>query len=812
MELINNYNQISETISAKFPSIKNEISLYLLASIAREFRIGFDFFDIFDIRILNGVEKIYLREIDFEYSGKSPKDFKDFDEYLNEYRAKEKFYYRKLCKFLIKTYLNENIKNLDNSLFTSKTLLNQLIDVAQPKPNQKIYDANCGIGSLFVELYNRFSDFNLEFIGQTNYKMGFICELNLFANNIEKYRINSFNPLKENYENHENYVYQNYIRNKADLAITVPPFGLRNQGGFKLANSINSRKKTSRIEIAYIELMLSATKPDGKVVALLPEGFLNSSHPEFLFFRKRYVENDWVEKIISLPSGTLYPYTSVKTSIVLLNKNKLDKGIITFDGEDEGFEETKIEVSQIKATEDFDLGSKRYALKESKMLRNIFAHPGYPVKKIKDLATVMIGATLSPNQQNGKTTTKSLPYVRIKDLANNEPNAILDISKVERSISKENAYKVIDFDALLVSTIGYELKPTKFKYVGEPIVIGSDVIALQVNEEKIGIEYFLSQLHSKLVQTQIKMISSGTVIDRISKKDFESIQIILPSLEEQQRQIFEMRGAIEEKAIAQEKVEDALEDAQRTDYELIASVAHSFKNKLSPIVMDYAILVDFLKDANENNSPVKLDTLVRPVFENETIDDVDTYEKIANRINTQLKDLPKIFNDFQILQKQTVKKEIVNLNDYFSKVKLKYSRQNYNLEVVKKNRSLFVELDEDAFESVIENLINNAAEHAFKDEAKEYNIVFELSKFEDLEGIKYARILYKDNGRGFPKNYSVVNYKTFGNKSVYSEGSGIGGFIVSKMIELHNGKVQILPVSEFDSYKAQIEILLPLED
>ncbi len=123
---------------------------------------------------------------------------------------------------------------------------------------------------------------------------------------------------------------------------------------------------------------------------------------------------------------------------------------------------------------------------------------------------------------------------------------------------------------------------------------------------------------------------------------------------------------------------------------------------------------------------------------------------------------------------------------------------------------MFVELDRNAFGSVIDNLIANAKEHAFTEKNRTYQIIFELSESESKDA-KYAQILYKDNGKGFPANFSYEAYRTFGSKSVYSKGSGIGGFIVNKMIELHGGEVSLLrPESSFDEFKSQIEILLPL--
>ena len=81
---------------------------------------------------------------------------------------------------------------------------------------------------------------------------------------------------------------------------------------------------------------------------------------------------------------------------------------------------------------------------------------------------------------------------------------------------------------------------------------------------------------------------------------------------------------------------------------------------------------------------------------------------------------------------------------------------------------------------------------------------------EDKTSTKFARIIYKNDGKPFPKNFSFEHYKQFSNKAGITQGTGIGGYVINKVIELHDGRFNFL--SPTDSFTVNFEILLPLED
>ena len=108
----------------------------------------------------------------------------------------------------------------------------------------------------------------------------------------------------------------------------------------------------------------------------------------------------------------------------------------------------------------------------------------------------------------------------------------------------------------------------------------------------------------------------------------------------------------------------------------------------------------------------------------------------------------------------------------------------------------------------------NAKKHGFTQDNQKYQIVFEISKFTDNSGENFARIVYKNNGNPLPKSYRFEDYTRLGTRMGKNKGTGIGGFFVKKVIDLHKGSFKEITLHENnqEAFQVQMEILLPLAD
>lgn len=724
-------------------------------------------------------------------------------------------------------WILEAIHSQEYNLYPPENLNKHLVVLAHPLPGESVFNPSCGNGSLFVEFQNQFSEHKLIFKGVVNNPfVQLLCEAELLLNDINA-RLYFNEPLK--YSSIDDLLYKEGITGNNDIVVSAVPYTLKMKRDGLNSNLSKDSNKLINTEKSFIESMLSALNSKGRAVLVVTDAFLSFSQSQA--FRKQCLENDWLEKVITLPPGT-FRKDALKSSILVFNKNKAEKGSVIFDGHASEFQETIVSCHEILQDENVDWSARRYALKSHRELKAILSNSEH-LKRIKDLIVTEISGNNYP-QGNGfvKGAEKGLPYVRLKDLTRNDQIFDLDISKIKQSVPFQKAHNIIDFSAVLINKIGTKLKPSYFNFKDQPIVIGSDIIALKLKPEE-NPEYFLTQLNSRLVQLQFEILSSGTAINRITKEDFLNIQVIMPSLDEQKRLIFEMQGLIQEKALVQEKITRANEQAEAAKNDVISDISHSMKNKLAPINNDFITLIKFL----EKSSTIKFTEPIRKPDTNENIDDVETIKIITDRIHLNLSNASKVFEKYLELQRRESKKSTVELVDYFqNEVKRSFEGQNFKIKIKAiPNLELNVLLDKSAFNEVVENLVNNAKNHGFVDQKSRYEIVFELSKIEiSLEESKavqnnlrlseiydkehesekfdsYARIVYKNNGKPFSKDFSFGDFKKYTKSVGKTRGYGIGGWIIDRFIKLHEGKFNELP-RDNSEFNVQFEILLPLDE
>lgn len=76
----------------------------------------------------------------------------------------------------------------------------------------------------------------------------------------------------------------------------------------------------------YFLRSLERLEDGGRLVALMPDSFLFGQDKAITKFRTRLLEQYDLEAVISLPSGVLAPFANIKTSIIVLSKQKPTHG------------------------------------------------------------------------------------------------------------------------------------------------------------------------------------------------------------------------------------------------------------------------------------------------------------------------------------------------------------------------------------------------------------------------------------------------------------------------------------------------------
>ena len=116
--------------------------------------------------------------------------------------------------------------------------------------------------------------------------------------------------------NHDSLSSEEYWNDRYDVILANPPF-MTPKGG------IQPHKKfgisANRAEVLFVDYIASHLKPTGRAGIVVPEGIIFTSGKAYKELRKNLVEN-YLYAVVSLPAGVFQPYSGVKTSVLLFDK------------------------------------------------------------------------------------------------------------------------------------------------------------------------------------------------------------------------------------------------------------------------------------------------------------------------------------------------------------------------------------------------------------------------------------------------------------------------------------------------------------
>lgn len=134
-----------------------------------------------------------------------------------------------------------------------------------------------------------------------------------------------------------------------DVILANPPF-MSPKGGIRPHKRFTI--SSNRSEVLFVDYIAEHLNPNGRAGIIVPEGIIFQGGTAYRELRKMLVEN-YLYAVVSLPAGVFNPYSGVKTSILLLDKELAKK---------------RNEILFIKIDNDgYNLGAQRTAVKGSQL-------------------------------------------------------------------------------------------------------------------------------------------------------------------------------------------------------------------------------------------------------------------------------------------------------------------------------------------------------------------------------------------------------------------------------------------------------------
>lgn len=229
----------------------------------------------------------------------------------------------RVYEYFLSKFASAEGKN-GGEFYTPSSVVRLLVEMLQPYKG-RIYDPCCGSGGMFVQ--------SEKFIEEHQGKLGDIavygqesnpttwklCKMNLAIRGIDG-NIGSHNADTFHNDLHKGL--------KADYILANPPFNIKDWGGEKLREDVRWQfgvPPVGNANYAWIQHMYSKLGPAGTAGFVLANGSMSTNTSGEGEIRKKLIEEDKVECIVTLP-GQLFYSTQIPVCIWFISKDKSKTG------------------------------------------------------------------------------------------------------------------------------------------------------------------------------------------------------------------------------------------------------------------------------------------------------------------------------------------------------------------------------------------------------------------------------------------------------------------------------------------------------
>lgn len=686
-----------------------------------------------------------------------------------------------------------NVDRFSKSITYIPEFIREIIgEIVISRPFKTIYNPVIGVGEVYTSIQSRLNKSSeIAFIGDSTFDIyGFTGTMNLILHQFQNFRISTTNPL----------ISPTVQPHSMDCVICQPPFGGQSSlNDWQLSADYLRFGRTSKIEVLFLQFVLSVLNDKGRAFIILPEGFMFSDNSTDKAIRRYLLENDFIDSVISLPAGA-YEHSRVRTNILVIDKNKssvrknkvlffdtlsswsslFDKALITdiaratakqiLEGSDHEMVRESISVNHI-IEHNYRLQVSLYVNSFSKTIRNLIAH---------DERVVKIQDVVSNTKFRGFAGESEYPYIKAGNLSKDPIHPHLNLPDDIETAPKNVNGKVIDVTSVLVARVGGTLNPTIFEFDGKPIVINPNVYVLPVDPFRIDPEYFALELNSELIKEQLRTKLVGAAQQYYRLEDLLEVYIRLPEIQEQKKRV----SVYQEQILAAKKKETQLlaekMSSQEDEINVLSAMKHSFAQL--PFKTDLRNIESYLDKKINNSEPISWEDPISPTPKSRTIKAVfDGLNRMVDSTNELFQNMENLIN----CDPTKMKFELVKIHDFISQT-LSELNITDGIAIGIDGINIPVRIDTYQFKELIKNFVVNAKRHGFENSNQPNALFFYTAIGEG----KWA-LHISNNGTPFPDDFSLVEFTSFGKKRVASKGSGIGGYVIDKVVKNHGGKLAI---------------------
>lgn len=209
---------------------------------------------------------------------------------------------------------------------TPRHIIKMMVELMKPKADDMICDPACGTSGFLVAAGEYLKENHKEEIFFDKQKRDHYMNHMFYGYDMDRtmLRIGAMNMMTHGIDNpfieyRDSLSEQNADSEKYSLILANPPF----KGSLDydaVMPDLLKVCKTKKTELLFIALFLRMLKVGGRCACIVPEGVLFGSSKAHKDIRKKIIEENRLEAIISMPSGVFKPYAGVSTGILIFTK------------------------------------------------------------------------------------------------------------------------------------------------------------------------------------------------------------------------------------------------------------------------------------------------------------------------------------------------------------------------------------------------------------------------------------------------------------------------------------------------------------
>ena len=213
---------------------------------------------------------------------------------------------------------------------TPSHIIDLMVELMRPSPTHRVIDPAAGTAGFLVaasewtrrhheeelldaRLRQRYNESGLTGFDFDS-TMVRIAAMNMFMHGFEDPNISYRDALQ---------AIPNEDQEAFDLVLANPPFA-GSIDASSLDPTLSSLVSSKKTELLFLARFLTLLKPGGRAAVIVPEGVLFGSTKAHKQLRKHLIDEQRLDAVIKLPSGTFKPYSGVSTAILCFTRT--DRG------------------------------------------------------------------------------------------------------------------------------------------------------------------------------------------------------------------------------------------------------------------------------------------------------------------------------------------------------------------------------------------------------------------------------------------------------------------------------------------------------